>query len=315
MPSSRLKLKRKVPNIEEKAGTNVQKKINRKTYDEKSLPKRKVLSAVMDHSATNTKNVVVEKQNDIYSTDKSINMFHKSNFAVPNFLFSTMPLSAPSFKKQKRFRNSTLRNHMYSSNNPDEHTKHQKIHSKSTSMIRAKVGKFTKETMLYEMNAEPWTALRWPNIKSLLSNKTMNNTEGMHLRSDAPEPSSSTTRLTPQLKRSCLDDKGFLINKYVDGWKSIFGSNRPTPVLVWSKLQRQLNNDNRNKNIDLNQIIYDNHVDKNKNKYKKNTILEVDSSTISSRSGDVNYRDNQNRCEKTYLYKRAPLIQRRSQKR
>ncbi len=297
MPSSRLKLKRKAPKTGEKEGN--------------SLPKRKVLS-VMDHSATNTKHVVVEKQNEIHNIDASINRVHKSNFAVPKFLFATMPLSAPSLKKQKRFRNSNYpRNNMYSNNNRDESIKHQKLHSKSTYMIRRKVGKFTKETLLYEMNAEPWTALRWPNIKSLLSNKTMLNTAGLHQRSVAAEPSSlSTRRLTPHLKRSCLDDKGFLINNYTDGWESIFGSNRPTPVLVWSKLEQQLNKDSRNKNSDLNQI-YNNHVNKNKN----NTIFVGESSTISSRSGDTNDRDKQNCCDKTYLYKRAPLIQKRSQKR
>jgi len=150
------------------------------------------------------------------------------DLSVPEFLFkpaSTLPQSPPRLKSRKRKRAISA---FGGSSKAKKASKY--IRTVSTTHMRHEIGKFTKETLLHEMNMEPWSVLEWPGINSLDGSKNGHTTKTNNDICKCTEPPSSS---------DCplLDQNGFLQNAYREGWQYIFGPDRPTPVIVWKPMK------------------------------------------------------------------------------
>ena len=181
------------------------------------LPKRKLLSL--------NRSVGCKLDGDNKSRHHGIKMH---DLSVPEFLFkpaTTLPQSPPRLKSRKRKRAISA---FGGSSKAKKASKY--IRTVSTTHMRHEIGKFTKETLLHEMNMEPWSVLEWPGINSLDGSKNGHTTKTNNGICKCTEPPSSS---------DCplLDQNGFLQNAYREGWQYIFGPDRPTPVLVWKPMK------------------------------------------------------------------------------
>ena len=301
MPFKKLKLNRKANKKRKKATTSGNNNSHQSTIIKNgknnvgmktAIPKRKILSTVIN-GTLNTSNEGTNNVNEQSLIPSSGGMLNKSSLSIPHFLF---PMSSSTYLKNnvsKKRRRVVMRNN-YDNISDNNNNNRRKKQVTLTNKIKESLGKFTKETILHEMNLEPWSILQWSSIKSSLSNKEILDTEKSRL---------DTTTLVK--KKSCLDENGFLVNKYTDGWQSIFGRNRPTPVLIWSGIAQDFHTDNLDFNED---DLYNNEVESQISNISSNHINE----NVSMEK--IHFSNNNNNNNK-HILKRAPLKQQRSKQR
>ena len=301
MPFKKLKLNRKANKKRKKATTSGNNNSHQNTIIKNgknnvgmktAIPKRKILSTVIN-GTLNTSNEGTNNVNEQSLIPSSGGMLNKSSLSIPHFLF---PMSSSTYLKNnvsKKRRRVVMRNN-YDNISDNNNNNRRKKQVTLTNTIKESLGKFTKETILHEMNLEPWSILQWSSIKSSLSNKEILDTEKSRL---------DTTTLVK--KKSCLDENGFLVNKYTDGWQSIFGRNRPTPVLIWSGIAQDFHTNNLDFNED---DLYNNEVESQISNISSNHINE----NVSMEK--IHFSNNNNNNNK-HILKRAPLKQQRSKQR
>ena len=300
MPFKKLKLNRKANKKRKKATTSGNNNSHQNTIIKNgknnvgmktAIPKRKILSTVIN-GTLNTSNEGTDNVNEQSLIPSSGGMINKSSLSIPHFLF---PMSSSTYLKNnvsKKRRRVVMRNN-YDNISDNNNNNRRKKQVTLTNTIKESLGKFTKETILHEMNLEPWSILQWSSIKSSLSNKEILDTEKSRL---------DTTTLVK--KKSCLDENGFLVNKYTDGWQSIFGRNRPTPVLIWSGIAQDFHTNNLDFNED---DLYNNEVESQISNISSNHINE----NVSMEKIHFSNNNNNNK----HILKRAPLKQQRSKQR
>ena len=181
------------------------------------LPKRKLLS--LNRSIGNRLDSTNKNRHD------GITLY---DLAVPDFLFkpaTTLSQSPPKIKPRKRKR---VISTFGGSSKAKKTSKYSRIIS--TALMRHEIGKFTKETLLHEMNVEPWSVLEWPGINSSTGSKDSLQTKNKDNICKVTKPVSLSDCLL-------LDRNGFLQNAYKEGWQYTFGPDRPTPVLIWNPIK------------------------------------------------------------------------------
>ena len=141
-----------------------------------AIPKRKILSTVIN-GTLNTSNEGTNNVNEQSLIPSSGGMLNKSSLSIPHFLF---PMSSSTYLKNnvsKKRRRVVMRNNYDNISDNNNNNNRRKKQVTLTNKIKESLGKFTKETILHEMNLEPWSILQWSSIKSSLSNKEILDTE------------------------------------------------------------------------------------------------------------------------------------------